>query len=126
MLREIRSVRQEKGANLKRWFQDDYFNLITWSQDGRVISFELSYDRYGEPHLLRWRDGEGYLHSSVDEGEGRPGRPKMSPIPDAPKRALPQDLPSSFEERSVKIDPEISRLVIAGIKGYLSERSKPD
>jgi hypothetical protein len=33
-------LRQDLNTNLKRWFQDDYFDLFTWQNDkGQFISF---------------------------------------------------------------------------------------
>jgi len=46
MLREVPNVRQIKGESKRRWFSDDYFDLIIWlDETDEIVGFQLGRDR---------------------------------------------------------------------------------
>ncbi len=64
MMREIRGVDQRTPGRIRRWFQDDYFELIAWHDaKGIILRFQLCYrrDSWSE-RVLEWRRGLGFLH----------------------------------------------------------------
>ena len=64
MLTESRRVRQIKNEPRRRWFSDDYFDLIVWLGNGHeIIGFQLCYDKFGIERALSWKKGEGYARS---------------------------------------------------------------
>lgn len=72
MLREIRNIDQKRPGHTKRWFQDDYFDLIVWVDGERYIEeFQLCYGRetLGE-RVFEWRRGRGFQHLKRDEQYG--------------------------------------------------------
>jgi hypothetical protein len=72
VLREIRNVDQKRSGHTKRWFQDDYFDLIVWIDGDRFIEeFQLCYGRetLGE-RVFEWRRGRGFQHLKRDEQYG--------------------------------------------------------
>jgi len=80
MLVEVHNVRQIPGEGFRRWFSDDYFDLIVWHDDvGLMSGFQLCYDKTGYERVLTWRRGHGYAHDRIDDGE-TPGEPKRTPI----------------------------------------------
>jgi hypothetical protein len=76
MLREIRGVAQRHRSLVRRWFQDDYFDLIVWQDaGGEVERFQLSYARETPAErLLEWRRGHGFQHLKTDAHALEPGR----------------------------------------------------
>jgi hypothetical protein len=81
MLREVRKVRQIKGESRRRWFDDDYFDLIVWfGEEDEIVGFQLCYDRRGEQKAFTWQQEFGYMHHRVDQGEDKPGKLKATPI----------------------------------------------
>ena len=80
MLRELADVRQIPGEPRRRWFADDYFDLIVWfNKKGESIGFQLCYDLPGEERALTWHKNTGFSHRRVDDGERQ--RPyKATPI----------------------------------------------
>ena len=111
MLKEMDNVYQnEEGIN-RRWFQDSYFDLITWDRDEVVIGFQLCYDRSGMEKSLTWKKDKGFTHDSVDDGQVTLGM-DMSAIlvEDGP---VPIDmLINRFTDDSREIDSEIRQLVL--------------
>lgn len=81
MLREISKVRQVDGEPIRRWYMDDYFDLVIWQlEDQQVVGFQLCYDKQHGEHALTWQLGSGFSHHEVDSGENRPGKYKATPI----------------------------------------------
>ena len=80
-LREAKDVKQVPGENRRRWFSSSDLDLTVWTgDDGEVTGFELCYDRGKNERSLRWKRGAGFVHERVDDGEGRPGRHKATPV----------------------------------------------
>lgn len=81
MLREAKNVMQVPGDLPRRWFCDEFFDLIVWfAPDGSVHGFQLCYDRGSHPRALTWLKDKGYRHDAIDDGEGVMGRHKASPV----------------------------------------------
>jgi hypothetical protein len=69
MLREIRGLEQRKKREIRRWFQDDYFDLfVTQDEGGEVQWFQLCYARdTWRERVLEWRRGRGFQHMKLRE-----------------------------------------------------------
>ena len=81
MLREEMNIRQIEGEPRRRWFADEFFDLIVWLEpDGAVWGFQLCYDRGYKPRALTWTKDRGYTHNGIDDGEGDGGAIKGSPV----------------------------------------------
>ncbi len=119
MLSELRHVRQVKGEGFRRWFRDPYFDLIVWYQnDGRLLGFQLCYDRQGRERAFTWWKDRRHQHGCVDEGEV-PGRPPMSPVivTDDDADFPSHEVAERFLRESAHLDPEIALLVFESIIG---------
>ena len=68
-LREIRGVDQKTPGAVKRWFQDDYFDLIAWHDaGGTILRFQLCSDRDGRrERVIEWQRGLGFQHLKTEE-----------------------------------------------------------
>jgi hypothetical protein len=123
MLREIVETRQIKGEPRRAWYLDDDMDLIVWySEQGALLGFQLTVDKRTEEHALTWFEQKGFTHHRVDDGEGRPGRPKMSPI-------LVEDgvlnvgrLLDHFEERAGRLPAALRDGVTEKLREYGSGR----
>ncbi len=81
MLHEEKNIRQTKGEPRRRWFSDDFFDLIIWLEpDESVWGFQLCYDIGFRPRALTWTKQTGYKHSGIDDGEHGGGAHKSSPV----------------------------------------------
>jgi len=81
MLTEQTEVRQNPGESHRRWFSDDFFDLIVWFDDaGDIILFQLGYDPEGADGLLEWRRPSGLSHFTVDTAGRRPARHARTPF----------------------------------------------
>jgi len=82
MLKEVIHTRQVQGEAFRRWFSSDSIDLIVWYNEDQknITGFQLCYLKGSEEKALTWRKEGGYTHKTIDDGEGRAGRHKMSPI----------------------------------------------
>ena len=65
MLQKIRGVRQDDASRERHWFQDDYFDLFVWTDAaGKVLAFQLCYDRLRNERVLAWNAEHGWLRRS--------------------------------------------------------------
>jgi hypothetical protein len=123
MLVEHRNVRQIRGEGHRRWFSDEYFDLIVWSDrrgGGRsnVTGFQLCYDRNGYERALTWMRDQGFSHERVDTGETRAGTMKSTPILVADGVFDSAGVSSRFRQASKGIDRDIADLVIEKLAEY--------
>jgi hypothetical protein len=121
MLRELSHVRQALGEHRRRWFADDYFDLIVWvGNGGECIGFQLCYDISGDEHALTWQKKTGFKHHRVDSGELQ--RPyKATPILVADGVLDFARLTHLFQERSRIMDQQVARFVLGKIEAIQPE-----
>ena len=79
---ELRKERRPSGTDRRRWFSSPEMDLIVWfGEDGALDGFEFYYDKNLSEHVLIWREGQGFRHLAVDDGETKPALDyKESPI----------------------------------------------
>lgn len=118
MLKEIDAVRQDDPKLLRRWFQDDYFDLFVWQSAGAaIVAFQLCYDIASQERVLSWREGSGFSHHRIDSGEATP-RKNMSPILVADGILPIGDVLPRFIRRSRNTERTITRFVTDKLREY--------
>jgi hypothetical protein len=126
MLTEFGTLRQRDDEPLRRWFQSDGEDLIMWvGADGAILGFQLCYDRLRAERALTWREGEGYSHMRVDDGEAIGKVRKSSPIllPDGAFDA--QAMLAKFLEISAQLPAPIVDFVRGKIENYRGSVPSP-
>lgn len=123
MLREIRGVDQRDPQRVKRWFQDDYFDLFVWlNRAGEIMRFQLCYERDSRrERALEWQRGRGFQHLSVRQRYGSsPGRDQSGDM--ALDGLLPYvTLKDRFAGAAGSLPPELQGL----IQEKLTEYARP-
>ena len=120
MLRELSNVRQAREEPRRRWFADDYFDLMVWvGKNGEFIGFQLCYDKSGDEHALTWHKKTGFNHHRVDSGElQRPYKATPILVADGVDFA---SLIYLFKERSRIMDQQVARFVLGHIEAIQPE-----
>jgi hypothetical protein len=123
MLHEVQGARQVRGEGFRRWFTDQYFDLIVWYEgadpSGPITGFQLCYDKTSRERALTWRTGTGFAHEKVDDGEGgRTLGAKMTPIlvPDGIFDAA--GVARRLAAHTSEIDGEVASFVLETIESY--------
>ncbi len=127
MLYEIKNVKQNEGEPKRRWFIDEYFDLVVWldEEDG-VEGFQLCYDKSRNQHALTWHRESGYMHNRVDEGDDKPGKPKGIPILIADGNFAYEKVADMFKEESGNLDQKVATTVYDKILEYSTRDSRTD
>ena len=119
MLLENKSI-SEQG---RRWFGDDYFDLIVWyDEDGRMTGFRLCYEIHANERALSWMERTGLTHHRIDSGDSSP-QMNMAPIL-LPDDIVPyEEIARQFNDRAGNIEQDIFNLVIRKLsEGRRAER----
>jgi hypothetical protein len=121
---EITNVRQIPGEPKRRWFSSRDFDLfVHCAEDGRFTGFQLCYDKPHREHAILYRDGEGFRHMVVDDGEQRPGRYKASPMLVADGVFDAARIYASFIEASASLPAEVADYVRLALARHPGVRS---
>ena len=111
MLIELENVRQIKEEGCRRWFSDDYFDLIVWYDYAKNIDgFQLCYDKNRHERALTWTQDGGFRHDSVDSGES-PYSSKKTPVIVRNGVFNKTKIAELFKRESKYIDRKIADLV---------------
>ena len=93
MLVEIKDVSQDDEPGYRRWFIDNYFDLIIWYDDDDTITgFQLCYDKAEAERSLTWIKDRGFSHNNT--------------------------IAERFKKESKKIDAELSSFVYSKLLMY--------
>ncbi len=118
MLTEIHNPRQIEGEGFRRWFTDEYFDLIVWYSDDRaLIGFQLCYDKLERERALTWTREHGFQHNRIDAGEV-PGHAKMTPVIIADGEFSRDPVAERFWKASGQIEPAVARFVYETVKKF--------
>lgn len=117
MLVEHTIVRQIEGERARRYFSDDNFDLVVWSDaDGSIAGFQLCYDKGRDERALTWERDGGYVHERVDAGEvvGKARSPVLVADGVFPVR----DIATRFRAACAAIDQPVAQFVSEKIQLY--------
>ncbi len=118
MLTEFKDVRQRKEEGLRRWFFDDYFDLIIWyDAERQVEGFQLCYEKNYDERALTWLKETGFSHDAIDSGEDVPGH-KQTAILVSDGLFDKKAIASKFKEASKNIDPTVADFVYKKLMEY--------
>ena len=119
MLKEYPHVRQIEGESRRRWFSDEYFDLIVWLDENEtIVGFQLCYDISHGHRALTWRKETGYTHHRIDDGENRPGKIKSTPILVADGVFNYEQIAAKFKHASTRLDERISTFIFDKLFEY--------
>ena len=123
MLRELENVSQHEGEPRRRWFNSRAMDLVLWmDEEGAPSGFQLSYEvslrEPGQRKILTWLSGRGFTHDTLDEGEGRPFRYKMSPVAVPDGVFNQEEVLDRFLAESEGIDNHVREFVAQRLRQY--------
>jgi hypothetical protein len=119
MLHETPDVRQIPGEPARRWFADDFFDLIVWLEaDGSIGGFQLCYDREFRPRALTWTKSAGYTHNAIDDGDTATGSHKASPVLISDGAFDSKSIYPRFEQASAQLPADIRKTTLEKIRDF--------
>jgi hypothetical protein len=118
MLKEIRNVRQERGAGPRRWFESDGLDLVVWHDTaGAFTGFQICYDLGQGEHALTWRTNSSFAHSTVDSGDETPFKNETPVLVN--DGVVPwAEVTARFDAESASLDPKLRELVLTRLRAH--------
>jgi hypothetical protein len=111
-------LRPTEDGRTRRWFSDDYFDLIVWHDwDQTIRGFQLCYDKPGRERAFTWTVEEGFRHDAVDSGEMTP-EANRAPVLTASAAFPLEQVRGEFEVRSATLDSQLRELVLAKLREF--------
>ncbi len=119
MLREIINPKQYPEEGFRRWFTDDYFDLIVWYRNDRktIVGFQLTYDKERNERALTWMSTGSYTHMGIDDGEITGGY-KRTPVLVADGAFDKNRIVEKFKKAAGNMDKDIASLVYKRLTQY--------
>ena len=117
MLKESSST-MHPAKSTRRWFSDDYLDLIVWTdQYGVTSGFQLCYDKDTKERALTWTKKNGYIHERVDDGESNPSK-NLTPILIQDGICPTQEVIELFLINGTEIDYHLRSFIIDKLREY--------
>lgn len=124
MLSEIAGVRQDGPDQKRLWFQDEFFDLFVWADPtGKVLAFQLCYDRLRRERVLAWNEKSGFIHRRVDDGEQTPLK-NRAPILVADGAFPAAKVAAEFERRNTALENSLQDFIRVKIREAGSHLSR--
>ncbi|PYN13023.1 MAG: hypothetical protein DME05_19975 [Candidatus Rokuibacteriota bacterium] len=100
---------------------DDYFDLIVWYEpNGRLLGFQLCYDKPRRERALTWTLIGGFVHSRIDSGEQKPTADRTPIL--MPDGSFPAEIVRrEFLVRAAALPDEIGGLVLSKIDEFAAD-----
>lgn len=122
MLFEVKHLKQDSEQQHKRWFCDNYFDLLIWTDNltKKFVKFELSFQKAYAERILSWSQENGFKLKDVADEDLLWSNQQLSPVykPEVPFCA--KQLAETFRSACEMIDASISNFVYQRILGYSS------
>ena len=116
-MEELKNVYQKANDVFRRWFKDNYFDLIIWYDEMKsIIGFQLCYDVQNNERAITYSNGI-FSHNKIDQGN-LPTK-NLTPIlvPDGlfdESIVIPK-----FDEASKNIDTNVRDYVYRKLSEYI-------
>jgi hypothetical protein len=122
MIRESDVSQKEPGV-FRRWFHDDYFDIIVWYgiEHKTITGFQICYDKTRNEHAIMWNRDTGFSHHAIDDSRSQYKHPATPILVD--DGIFPfEKIIGRFRESSTNMDPVIRSLIIEKLTEYSKER----
>lgn len=117
--------RQNEDGLFRRWFSDEYFDLILWeSRPLEYFGFQLCYDKEKRERALCWSQRAHYSHMQIDGGESDPGK-NRSPVMIGGSPFPLEKVKKEFEKRSGTLPSEVRDFILNHLNLYKAN-NKPN
>lgn len=117
---ENKNVRQRPDEGFRRWFLNDYLDLILWyeSARGELTGFQLCYSRHHDERAFTWQRNKRSSHF-VSSGADERGMPWIATaILHGDAGPVPGEVLQRLQEEQGELETSLLRLVIDAAEDY--------
>lgn len=123
-LTENKNVRQRPEEGFRRWFLNEYFDLIIWyeSREGELTGFQLCYDRGVSERAFTWQRGKRSSHF-VSSGSDERGAPWIATaVLHGDAGPVPAEVLDRLRDEQGELDGALLTLVTETAERYNADR----
>ena len=119
-LSENRSVRQRPEEGFRRWFVNEYFDIIVWYESRHTppTGFQLCYDRHANERAFTWQRGKQSSHFVSDQPHGERSAWAATAILHGDAGPVPVDVLHRLREEHGELDGELLELIDGTAREY--------
>ncbi|MFA7567003.1 MAG: hypothetical protein WCY01_08260 [Alkalispirochaeta sp.] len=122
---ENKNVRQRPEEGFRRWFVNEYFDVIIWyeSAAGELVGFQLCYDRSVNERAFTWRRGKRGSHY-VSSGSDERGRPWIATaVLHGDAGPVPAEVLDRLKNEQGELDDHNLDLIVGHVQSYNTTRT---
>jgi hypothetical protein len=122
---ENRNVRQRPEEGFRRWFVNDYFDVIVWyeSAAGDLLGFQLCYNRTVKERAFTWQRNKRSSHY-VSSGSDERGRGWIATaVLHGDAGPVPEDILDRLQTEQGDLDDSLLELIVSHARDYNASRS---
>jgi hypothetical protein len=122
---ETKNVRQRPEEGFRRWFVNEYFDVIIWyeSAAGELVGFQLCYDRSVNERAFTWRRGKRGSHY-VSSGSDERGRPWIATaVLHGDAGPVPAEVLDRLKNEQGELDDHNLDLIVGHVQSYNTTRT---
>lgn len=119
-LSENKNVRQRPEEGFRRWFLNEFFDVIVWyeSAGGQLLGFQLCYNRTVDERAFTWQRDKRSSHF-VSSGSDERGVPWIATaVLHGDAGAVPRDVLERLQAEQGDLDDDLLDLIVEQARGY--------
>ena len=117
---ENKNVRQRPDEGFRRWFLNDYFDVIIWyeSAAGEMSGFQLCYNRSVDERAFTWHRNKRSSHF-VSSGADERGTPWIATaVLHGDAGPVPPDVLDRLQREQGDLDDQLLRFIVKEATSY--------
>lgn len=121
---ENKNVRQRPDEGHRRWFLNDYFDVIVWyeSAGGEIVGFQLCYNRTVDERAFTWQRNKRSSHF-VSSGSDERGTPWIATaVLHGDAGAVPEEVLRRLTAEQGELDSDLLEMIVHHAKDYNGQR----
>ena len=121
---ENKTVRQRPDEGYRRWFLNDYFDVIVWyeSAGGELLGFQLCYNRTVDERAFTWQRNKRSSHF-VSSGSDERGVPWIATaVLHGDAGSVPAAVLERLQREQGELDDDLLELIVAHARDYNEHR----
>lgn len=117
---ENKTVRQRPEEGYRRWFLNDFFDLIVWYErkGGALTGFQLCYSRHVKERAFTWQRGRQSSHF-VSSGSDERGVPWIATaVLHGDAGPVPEEVLQRLREEQGELERELLERVLSAAEAF--------
>lgn len=119
-LHEHKNVRQRPEEGFRRWFVNEYFDLIFWytREGGDLKGFQICYSKNHHEKAFTWEQQSASTHFVSDSGVGNRSFPFATGVLHGDAGVIPHKVVAKLQKYQGELPAELMELLISQIDVY--------